>query len=76
MRSQTLLQLKVLVAILLLLPLASMPAGAAEAPASVPKLTVAMDGWASDLIDPWENAQGSFISDLPAMRPCRCGPSG
>lgn len=42
--------------------------GAAQPPASVPKLTVVMDGWGSDLIDPWEYAQPSFIQSYLNMR--------
>lgn len=34
---------------------------AAEAPASVHKLTIAMDGWGGDQLDPWDYSHPSFI---------------
>jgi peptide/nickel transport system substrate-binding protein len=52
----------------LLFAMPSMPAVAAGAPASVNKLTIAMDGWASDLIDPWEYAQNSAIQSYLNLR--------
>jgi peptide/nickel transport system substrate-binding protein len=52
----------------LLLLLSGIAATAAEAPASVKQLTIAMDGWGSDLIDPWEYAQPSFIQSYLNLR--------
>jgi peptide/nickel transport system substrate-binding protein len=44
------------------------PAVAGETLPSVNKLTVAMDGWGSDMIDPWENPQPSFIQSYLNLR--------
>lgn len=44
------------------------PAVAGEPLPSVNKLTVAMDGWGSDMIDPWENPQPSFIQSYLNLR--------
>jgi peptide/nickel transport system substrate-binding protein len=52
----------------LLLLLSGAAAMAADAPASVKQLTIAMDGWGSDLIDPWEFAQPSFIQSYLNLR--------
>ena len=48
--------------------LAWCPASAADPPASVNQLIIAMDGWGSDLIDPWEFAQPGFIADYLNLR--------
>ena len=52
----------------LILLLSGVAAMAADAPASVKQLTIAMDGWGSDLIDPWEYAQPSFIQSYLNLR--------
>src|SRR5262245_32619979 len=44
------------------------PAVAGEAPRLVNKLTIAMDGWGSDMIDPWEYPQPSFIQSYLNLR--------
>ena len=44
------------------------PVGAGEVPRSVNKLTIAMDGWGSDMIDPWEYPQPSFIQSYLNLR--------
>src|SRR6516164_11481597 len=44
------------------------PPARAGAPASVNTLTIAMDGWGSDMIDPWENPQPSFIQSYLNLR--------
>jgi peptide/nickel transport system substrate-binding protein len=44
------------------------PAGGGEVPRSVNKLTIAMDGWGSDMIDPWEYPQPSFIQSYLNLR--------
>jgi peptide/nickel transport system substrate-binding protein len=44
------------------------PQARAGAPASVNTLTIAMDGWGSDMIDPWENPQPSFIQSYLNLR--------
>jgi len=67
MRHQLSLQLNVLSGILLF-TLACSPASAADPPASVNQLIVSMDGWGSDLIDPWEFAQPGFIADYLNLR--------
>ena len=41
---------------------------AGEVPRSVNKLTIAMDGWGSDMIDPWEYPQPSFIQSYLNLR--------
>ena len=56
MRHQPLLRLSILTGFLLMGALAWSPASAADPPASVNQLIIAMDGWGSDLIDPWEFA--------------------
>jgi peptide/nickel transport system substrate-binding protein len=50
---------------LALMPISPVLAGT---PVSVNKLTVAMDGWGSDMIDPWEYPQGSFIQSYLNLR--------
>ena len=42
---------------------ASEPATTGDYPESVGKLTVAADGWGSDLVNTWEDTQPSFIRD-------------
>jgi peptide/nickel transport system substrate-binding protein len=44
------------------------PQARAGAPASVNMLTIAMDGWGSDMIDPWEYPQPSFIQSYLNLR--------
>ena len=68
MRHQPSLQLNVLAGILLLFTLALSPASAADPLASVNQLIIAMDGWGSDLIDPWEFAQPGFVADYINLR--------
>ena len=68
MRHQPLLRLSILTGLLLVCALAWVPASAADPPASVNQLIVAMDGWGSDLIDPWEFAQPGFIADYLNLR--------
>jgi ABC-type transport system substrate-binding protein len=68
MRYQPLLQLRILTGLLLMCVLAWSPANAADPPASVNQLIIAMDGWGSDLIDPWEFAQPGFVSDYINLR--------
>jgi hypothetical protein len=58
MHCQSRLPLHVLVVLLLLIPLWSFPAHAADPPAAVNQFIVAVDGWGSDLIDPWEFQPG------------------
>ena len=41
---------------------------ASDVPASVGKLTVAADGWGSDLLNSWEDTQPSFLRDYFATR--------
>ena len=55
-------------AVTLWLAMTSWPAMAGEAPPSVNKLTIAMDGWGSDMIDPWEYPQPSFIQSYLNLR--------
>jgi peptide/nickel transport system substrate-binding protein len=54
--------------LILSLAMTATPAVAGEAPSSVNKLTIAMDGWGSDMIDPWENPQPSFIQSYLNLR--------
>ena len=68
MRHQPLLWLSILTWFLLMGALAWSPASAADPPASVSQLIIAMDGWGSDLIDPWEFAQPGFIADYLNLR--------
>ncbi len=68
MRHQPLLRLSILTGFLLMGALAWSPASAADPPASVNQLIIAMDGWGSDLIDPWEFAQPGFIADYLNLR--------
>jgi hypothetical protein len=60
--------LPALTSVLLLCTLGLSPASAADPPASVNQLIIAMDGWGSDLIDPWEFAQPGFVSDYIHLR--------
>ena len=68
MRHQPSLQLRILTGLLLICALAWSPASAADPPASVNQLIIAMDGWGSDLIDPWEFAQPGFVADYINLR--------
>ena len=52
MRHQPSLQLRILTGFLLVCALAWSTASAADPPAAVNQLIIAMDGWGSDLIDP------------------------
>jgi hypothetical protein len=40
----------------------------AATPSTVKKLTIAMDSWGSDMIDPWEYPQGSIIQSYLNLR--------
>ena len=68
MRCQSRLPLHVLVVLLFLISWWSVPAHAADPPAAVNQFIVAVDGWGSDLIDPWEFAQPGFIQDYINLR--------
>ena len=68
MRHQPVLRLRILTGFLLVCALACSPASAADPPATVNQLIIAMDGWGSDLIDPWEFAQPGFIADYLNLR--------
>ena len=68
MRCQSRLPLHVLVVLLFLISWWSFPAHAADPPAAVNQFIVAVDGWGSDLIDPWEFAQPGFIQDYINLR--------
>ena len=69
LRSSELDLLVCLLAVFILsLAMTATRAVAGEAPSSVGKLTIAMDGWGSDMIDPWENPQPSFIQTYLNLR--------
>ena len=68
MRHQPSLQLRTVIGLLFAWGLCYAPAHAADPPASVNQLIIAMDGWGSDLIDPWEFAQPGFVSDYINLR--------
>src|SRR5262245_59997754 len=68
MRCQPKIPRHALVGLCLCLALWSFFAQAADPPGSVNQLIVAMDGWGSDLIDPWEFAQPGVIQDYINLR--------
>ena len=69
MRSRLVLSGKALRMVLLGLVLVlAAPVMAQTPPASVNKITIAMDGWGADLLDPWEYSHPSFIQSYLNMR--------